>query len=138
MAFTAAVKKHFLNHMQTGDRIVFETVISNYGDGYQNSTGIFTVPLHGLYMFSCSVLDQMASDAHGSVKLHAEIVQNNVTLARVFAHAQDNYRDQGAQTIIVEAMKGDVVWIRIADNNDVSVGGNLYTTFSGYMLTQLV
>lgn len=137
VGFTAAIQTRGVDHLKTQDTIVFETVISNYGNSYHNNTGIFEVPLSGIYLFSCSVFDQLSSTTHGSVKVHAAMVRNNVELARVFAHADDTYRDQGAQTIIVKADAGDRVWVKIMDNDDLSLGGQLYTTFSGYMLWQL-
>lgn len=136
VGFSAAVKSP-LAHLQQGDGVVFETVITNIGNCYHNDSGIFDVPLHGIYIFSCSILDKTASTTLGKVKAHAEIVQNNATLARAFAHAEDTYNDQGAQTIIVEANAGDKIWIRIIHTDDLGLGGNLYTTFSGYMLWQL-
>ena len=116
---------------------MFESTITNYGNGYANDTGVFKAPLSGIYLFSCSVFDALGTTNHGSVKVHAEIVKNNYTLARVFAHAEDQYRDQGAQTILVKASVGDQIWVRISDNTDLSLGGKLYTTFSGYMVWEL-
>ena len=104
--------------------------------GYNNATGIFTAPLSGIYFFSCSVLDHTTGGNHGDFMLHAEMVKNGVVMARVFAHATSVYRDQGAQTIIVQVDKGDEIWVKGIDNNNLGLGGELYTTFSGYMLWQ--
>lgn len=136
VAFTAAIKPRAVDHVHVNSPMIFETVLTNFANGYDNTTGTFTVPLTGIYLFSCSVLDHMSNDGHGSTMLHAEMVKNGVVMARVFAHANSVYRDQGAQTVVVEANKGDTVWVRTVDNNDLGLGGELYTTFSGYMLWQ--
>lgn len=114
----------------------FDKILLNLGYGYDSATGIFTAPLPGIYILSCSVLDHMGDDGHGTTMLHAEIVKNGVVLARVFAHANNEYRDQGAQTIIANVNRGDRIWIRAIDNNNLGLGGEMYTTFSGYMLWQ--
>ncbi|XP_053393005.1 complement C1q-like protein 4 [Mercenaria mercenaria] len=136
VAFTAAISPKAVDHVGANATITFETVITNIGGGYNNITGVFVAPLSGLYMFSCSLLDAVEGK-HGTDKLHAEIVQNDKVLARVFAHADNHNRDQGAQTIFVQVNQGDRIFIRSVDNDDLGLGGDLYSTFSGYLLMQL-
>lgn len=136
VAFTAAIKHKVVDHVQSGQAVIFDTVITNFADGYNNATGVFNVPLTGIYMFQCSLLDHWGSD-HGSVMLHALIVKNGQKLVKVFAHAEENYRDQGSNTVFVKADKGDQVWVKIIDNNDLSLGGEYFSSFSGYMLWQM-
>lgn len=70
--------------------------------------------------------------------VHAEIVKNHDVLARVFAHAErDMYRDQGANTIIVELNAGDQVYVRTVDNDDLGLGGQRYTSFSALLFWEL-
>ncbi|XP_045187953.1 complement C1q-like protein 4 [Mercenaria mercenaria] len=136
VAFTAAIQPRVQDHVGANATVKFETVITNLGGGYNNTTGVFTAPLPGLYMFSCSLLDHF-DGKHGSAKLHAEIVQNDKILGRVFAHADDTNRDQGANTVFVQVNQGDRIFIRSVDNNDLALGGEMYSTFSGYLLMQL-
>lgn len=89
----------------------------------------------GLYLITCSVLDHVRTDNKGGVMVHAEIVRNQDILARVFAHAeQDLYRDQGANTVIVQLQTGDQVYVRTTGNDDLGLGGQRYTSFSGVLL----
>jgi len=119
----------------------FETTITNLGGGYNNQTGVFTAPVNGVYMFSCSLLDHWsghnATALNGKTMLHADIVQNNRVLGRVFAHGEDTHRDQGANTVFTYASQGDKVFIRNIDNNNLGLGGQLYSTFSGYLMMPL-
>lgn len=70
--------------------------------------------------------------------VHAEIVKNHEVLARVFAHAESNlYRDQGANTVIVQLQTGDQIFVRTVDNDDLGLGGQRYTSFSGVLLWEL-
>ncbi|XP_052769577.1 cerebellin-3-like [Mya arenaria] len=137
IAFTSQVTPHVVSHMHKGDGVIFDRVLLNAGGGYHNVTGQFTVPLSGIYLFAVSVFDHVERANAGTTKVHAEIVQNNVTIGRVFAHADDHYRDQGAETVIVTANTGDVIWVRVVDNNDLGLGGDFYTSFAGYMLWQM-
>ncbi|XP_052769576.1 complement C1q-like protein 4 [Mya arenaria] len=137
IAFTSQVSPRVVRHMHDGDGVIFDRVLLNAGGGYNNATGSFTVPLSGIYLFAVSVFDHMATAATGNAKIHAEIVQNNSTIGRVFAHADMHNRDQGAETVIVTVNTGDVIWVRVVDNNDLGLGGEFYTSFAGYMLWQM-
>lgn len=67
--------------------------------------------------------------------VHAEIVKNQDVIARVFAHSEgDVHRDQGANTVIVNLQAGDQIFVRTVDNEDLGLGGERYTSFSGVLL----
>ena len=59
VAFTAAIEKRTVSHVQINDIIVFPKVITSIGGGYSNLTGVFVAPVTGIYMFSCSLLDEL-------------------------------------------------------------------------------
>ncbi|XP_045187954.2 complement C1q tumor necrosis factor-related protein 3-like [Mercenaria mercenaria] len=136
VAFTAAIKPLLIAHVKHMETIKFETVITSIGGGYDNQTGVFVAPVSGIYVFSCSLLDHMGPEVGvpNSAMLHAEIVHNQRVLGRIFAHATVTYRDQGAQTLFAQVSQGDQVWVRTIDNHDLGLGGELYSTFSGYLL----
>ena len=54
----------------TGDgttaTIVYNTVVFNFGSGYNASTGIFTAPISGLYIFAGEVFPGQTGSASGS------------------------------------------------------------------------
>jgi hypothetical protein len=132
VAFTAAIKPLLVDHVKHMDTIKFETVITDIGGGYNNQTGVFVAPQTGIYMFSCSLMDHVAPSG---VMLHAEIVHNQRVLGRIFAHAEGTtYRDQGAQTVFTHVNQGDQIFVRSIDNPDLGLGGELYSTFSGFLL----
>ena len=136
VAFTAALSARVVEHVGLNETIQFDTVLTNIGNGFDNTTGVFTAPVSGIYMFTCSLIDHMEG-VHGTAKLHAEIVQNDKVLGRIFAHATDTYRDQGSQTVFAQVNQGDRIFIRSVDNKDLGLGGELYSTFSGYLMTQI-
>ncbi|XP_052797090.1 complement C1q-like protein 4 isoform X2 [Mya arenaria] len=137
IAFTAGIAPNVLTHVDKNDIIRFETVITDFGGGYNNQTGIFVVPTTGLYMFACSLLDDSVS-TNGNIMTHADIVQNTRVLGRVFAVAEPGgHRDQGANTVFTHATAGDQVFIRLIDGVNIGVGGSLYSTFSGYLMMEM-
>jgi hypothetical protein len=79
---------HDIDHMGIGHHIVFDKTITNDGAGYNVHTGIFTVPVTGLYLFTFSVGDgghynvlQLVLDGSNLV----DIVDSPVNNAQVHA-----------------------------------------------------
>ncbi|KAL4240069.1 hypothetical protein ACF0H5_000863 [Mactra antiquata] len=121
------------------DPIVFPNKITDLGGGYDNTTGIYTAPHAGLYMITCSVLADHNSPS--SPQLHASIMVDGVAKANVFAYSENgsgtgHHRDQGSSTIFVMLNQGSRVWVKVIDQDHVTVGGDRYSLFSGYLLWQ--
>ena len=56
---------------QSTGTVEFDTVMLNQGSHYDNSTGIFTAPIAGLYNFSFNVLsDNNGSDSYFATSLY--------------------------------------------------------------------
>ena len=68
-----------------GDKVIFDNVTSNVGNGYDNVTGIFTVPHNGSYELT---LRNMGSPG----QIFTQIVQNDARLC--VAHGT-GINDQG-------------------------------------------
>ncbi|XP_053382349.1 uncharacterized protein LOC123562254 [Mercenaria mercenaria] len=115
--------------------IVFPDRITDLGTGYNNATGVYTAPRHGIYMISCSLLADHGS--HSNPMLHASIMVDGRPKANVFAFSESGtHRDQGANTIFVNLKQGSRVWVQAIDSSQAIVGGEKYSTFSGYLLWQ--
>ena len=55
MAFTATMPDT-QTLLEAGVRVVYSTIISNIGDAYNDTTGIFTAPLNGTYSFAVTTM----------------------------------------------------------------------------------
>lgn len=119
--------KHDKRNLATKARIVFEHVELNEGLGYNKSTGIFTAPSSGIYVFDWTILTWQGEFAYTSLVVNDQIKSWN------------HCRDVNSKTLlpcskmaIVKLKNGEQVWI------GVFIGpANMYqkyTSFSGYKL----
>jgi hypothetical protein len=58
----------------TNETLVFSSIMSNNGSAYDKSTGIFTAPVGGLYMFNLQLC------IHRDKYLYFEIVANDIVI----------------------------------------------------------
>lgn len=126
VAFDVRLKDHKRN-LATKARVEFETVDLNEGQGYNASTGIFTAPSGGIYVFDWTTLTLKGQYAYTSLVVNEKFKSWN------------NCHDVNSKTwlpcskmTIVKLKQGDKVWIGV-------YGGpanmhEQYTSFSGYKL----
>ncbi|XP_045182801.1 heavy metal-binding protein HIP-like [Mercenaria mercenaria] len=112
-------------------RIIFETVMLNKGDGYQASNGKFTAPVAGMYIFSVSIL---SDNGPLTSFFEAEILKNGIVLAKLYGHGVNTYHDQASATVVTHLSISDHVWIRLICCGFDSLYGSRYSTFSGALL----
>jgi hypothetical protein len=111
-----------LHHQQT---VVYDLVHTNYGDGYDKTSGIFSAPEKGLYVFSCTVM------ALGLDHMHIDIVKNDQWITTIYSSRF--FWDQTSQTVVIPLEGGDKVWTRQAkDGKHLQGYGSL---FSGYLVS---
>ncbi|XP_062613044.1 complement C1q tumor necrosis factor-related protein 3-like [Saccostrea cucullata] len=123
IGFTATLShQHSLSARQT---IVYDKVVTNYGNGYDKWTGHFKAPIDGLYVFSCAAM------AHASHHIHIEIVKNGKMVSRVFS--SDSPYDLGTQTVVLALRRGYQVWARQEQDGRHLQGS--YNQFSGYLIS---
>nr|XP_034334541.1 complement C1q-like protein 3 [Crassostrea gigas] len=129
-AFTAGIPVH--NYGWTGDTLVFPVVIYSVGTGYNPSTGIFTAPAAGTYVFYVSV----QSAWHNIIYL--DIVMNGSSKVRAMAWYDSGssiaIRQTGTNLVILHLQTGDRVWAKRSSGTGYHSDGAHITTFSGFKL----
>lgn len=125
VAFTAAVKASISTW--NGGTLVFDTVISNVGDGYNEKTGIFCAPLAGTYVFYISV------NQFNNQDLGLDIVLNDLPKVRVIAHSSA-HRQTGTNMVVLILKKGDHVWVKHSSGKGFNTENVPSTTFTGFMI----
>jgi len=126
VAFFAALSTDIRN-VPVETILKFDFVSHNYGNGYDRSTGIFTCPTSGMYLFLIFIDGMEQEDSVVS------LVHNGVPLISALAEPSFNGQDIiGANAIAFRLYKGDRVWIKIS-----TYPGSfwkVFTTFSGLLI----
>ena len=89
-------------HLGLHQNIVFEDVVTNIGNAYNNHHGVFIAPVSGLYLITTSLLSSP------NIEVWAEVVANGTVIARLDARGTDGRHGNGAQTMIISLKKGEV------------------------------
>ncbi|XP_061566438.1 complement C1q-like protein 4 [Cololabis saira] len=111
--------------------VVYRKVITNVGDAYNQSTGIFTAPVAGIYYFT------FFYHAGGGHRVSLKLMKNGCTVVTAYDHqtAHDG-ADNGANAVFLQLQQGDKVYISLGANTQVW-GNDEITTFSGFLLSQI-
>jgi len=129
IAFYATLSAHTtLGQKQT---IEFDQIITNIGNGYNGVSGVFTVPITGIYQFSTTML-QFTSAQN---EIHTQIMKNNNVVGQNFGNSN---RASATQTVIVSAQKGDIVYVRHhagLGSTPQTIHGLGYSSFSGFLIS---
>uniref|UniRef100_A0A8W8MME0 C1q domain-containing protein n=2 Tax=Magallana gigas TaxID=29159 RepID=A0A8W8MME0_MAGGI len=129
-AFTAGISSR--NYGWTGSTLVFPLVIYSEGTGYNPSTGIFTAPTAGTYVFYVSV-----QSAHQNT-IFLDIVLNGSSKVRAMAwYGSGNnvsISQTGTNLVILHLQTGDRVWVKRYSGTGYFSHDIPVTTFSGFKL----
>ncbi|XP_061178916.1 cerebellin-2-like [Saccostrea echinata] len=105
--------------------VKYDNVITNYGDGYDKWTGIFTAPMEGLYVFSCTIM------AYDKNSIHIQIVQGGRVISTI--HSDSTPWNQASETVVLVLKRGDNVWTRQTGHGHRIHGD--YNLFSGFLIS---
>jgi hypothetical protein len=130
IAFHAKNRKN--SNPTNGDTIVFTDIVLNLGESYNTDTGVFTVKLGGIYLFTVQLCI-----------LNKERIDYGLVVDNVFmdvARYHDNYNSVCCYklTTTVSVKSGNKVWTKVIYR---SSGGyiyhsdtNFWTSFSGVLV----
>ncbi|XP_063425921.1 uncharacterized protein LOC134709701 [Mytilus trossulus] len=124
IAFFATLSE---NTPQNGEIIIFDNITTNSGNGYSATEGLFTAPIDGLYSIHCSFLV-----VNGYINV--ELMRNNNKIGRGYA-AGGRHENTGSIFVTTDLKEGDEVYChKLLNYSTGIIRGDLYTTFSGYIL----
>lgn len=125
----------------TNQTIVFTNLILNIGDAYDSSTGIFTAPINGLYMFSVQMCAQHSprSNKRFVFKVFAgpKVIQSILNGRYDFYHTYDSRVANNAGTVTQPLVAGEKVWVQNAGSQYVGLSGysnDCWNHFGGVLI----
>ena len=105
--------------------VVYNIVQTNVGGAFDATTSSFTCPVHGVYLFSASVLSDM--DRQARVALH----RNSEHLFNSRADAMQG-ENSASNSIVIECFAGDRIWVESPVESDILPWRN--ALFSGALI----
>ncbi|XP_078317077.1 uncharacterized protein LOC111103840 isoform X3 [Crassostrea virginica] len=125
VAFTAGVTS--LSSTWNSGTLVFNSVILNVGTGYNPSTGVFTSPVAGTYVFYVSALE------YSKQYLQVDIVLNSVSKVKLVGDNEAAYQT-GTNMVVLNLQKGDSVWVKHVSGKGYWSARVPATTFTGFLI----
>lgn len=125
MAFTAAVTSSSTSW--NSGTLIFNVVLSNIGNGYDQKTGVFTAPRAGTYVFYVAAVE------YDKLYLRMEIVINNVSKVRLIGYSGAAFQT-GTNMVVQYLKKGDKVRVAHYAGKGYYSASVPLTTFTGFMI----
>ncbi|OWF34510.1 Complement C1q tumor necrosis factor-related protein 3 [Mizuhopecten yessoensis] len=109
--------------------IIMSDVLTNAGGAYDSSTGYFTCPESGVYVFFVTTL------AFPNKHIETMLLKNGHRIGMLISGNSDTW-GPSSNMVIVTAQKGDHVWVKVNDHyhDTGTVLHQGFTTFSGFLL----
>lgn len=123
VAFSAGANGRLYNAQE---RVSFPSILYAVGGGYDNATGVFTVPKNGLYIIFCNIM----ADYRG--QFWAKIMINGMAKAGVMAYigsSNNSTYHTGSNLIVQHLQVNDRVWVQTVNS------GHLYSNFPDTIFT---
>ena len=125
VAFTAGVTS--TSTTWNSGTLIFNSVIENVGNGYNPSTGVFTSPVAGTYVFYVTAVE------YNKQYLRVDIVLNSVSKVRTMGHPDAAYQT-GTNMVVLNLQKGDSVWVMYNTGTGYWTQTVPATTFTGFLI----
>ncbi|KAF1378085.1 hypothetical protein PFLUV_G00185980 [Perca fluviatilis] len=109
--------------------LVFQNFITNIGNAYNSTSGVFTAPVRGAYNFEWTV----GAYADGSHASAAWLVRNSDQVFIAYEYQTAGFMSSSkAVTLLLKV--GDTVSVHLATNTLAFDNENHHNTFSGFLL----
>ncbi|XP_053185523.1 heavy metal-binding protein HIP-like [Scomber japonicus] len=115
----------------TDTTLKFSKVITNFGQVYSPTTGLFTAPVRGAYYFSFNLLD-----SRSNVWRNVFLYHNDKRVLWSFNNNANSY-ESVSNSLVLQLEKGDVVYLVLAAGSSVYDSTLDRTSFNGFLLFPL-
>ncbi|XP_052761738.1 uncharacterized protein LOC128204362 [Mya arenaria] len=115
------------NTLSTGEMIVYKTVEINLGNGYSSTTGKFTAPARGLYLF----LMHTCTPPNANAYLH---MMNEGSVVMGSARYNVGHYTCSSSQVFVQLDAGKTVWVQCSSGSKLFENSNYWTSFGGALI----
>ncbi|XP_062582756.1 complement C1q-like protein 4 [Saccostrea cucullata] len=140
IAFYAYIS-HSFTHVGDNQAHVYDTVVTNLGNGYSKHTGAFTAPRTGVYGFSWTVFVggyHISGDTDSNFgEITSQLLHNGQVKGILHADTETVYEDETSTGFVVLSVNaGDVIITRASSLHQGSYysNGSGRWTFSGFQI----
>ncbi|KAK7507752.1 hypothetical protein BaRGS_00000717 [Batillaria attramentaria] len=110
--------------------LIYDVIVTNIGDGYDSSTGQFTAPVSGMYVF---LVNCMAAD---SLYQELMIILDGQRVAGCVSHRPATKEwDLGTSFLTVHLNAGQRIWTKNWSPSAKQIRGGDWQTFSGFLIS---
>nr|XP_046237241.1 complement C1q-like protein 2 [Scatophagus argus] len=109
--------------------LVYRNVLFNTGGHYNPNTGYFTAPVEGVYYFTLNSFCWGASSGSCGGSLY----KNGNKIVSWYEYDQTN-PSSASNSAVLQLQVGDSINVCLWENRRISDNGNMYSSFSGFLL----
>ena len=117
-----------------GEKLVWESVITNSGGGFFPETAEFICPEDGLYFFSMTAI---TTNSYENIRADVQLMHGSEVLVSSSAYAHLGWGST-TQSAVIECSNGQRVWVRCRPDITVcnlqGTTGYHFTSFSGFKI----
>ncbi|KAL0972770.1 hypothetical protein UPYG_G00194550 [Umbra pygmaea] len=113
--------------------IVYQHVFINLGNGYNNRTGVFTVPRSGVYSLALTVYSDAGAPG-ATLAACASLMLNGRQVAALSETNTQDQEDSSSSVLAIQLQAGDVVSVTLSAGCFLCDDQNHYNTFTGFLL----
>ncbi|XP_060608068.1 uncharacterized protein LOC132760165 [Ruditapes philippinarum] len=125
-AFSVTLNQH--QDVASGNNIMYNNIVTDVNGAYDVTTGVYTAPSSGLYIFHFFGL------ARQNMELYQELYHNNHYVCSIYGLTDQDWADAG-NTVLLHLKQNDHISIRAHGNNSIyGTPDEIYSTFSGAQL----
>lgn len=127
-AFSVGLTQH--QEVHTGQSVLYNNILTDTNTAYSASTGVYTVPSSGLYIFHFFSLSRKNKE------LWQELFHNNMYVCSIYGLTDQDWTDAG-NTVLLHVKENDQISVRA--HRDSSLYGTIdqiYSTLSGAQLVR--
>ncbi|KAL4239189.1 hypothetical protein ACF0H5_000006 [Mactra antiquata] len=134
VAFHATISQDIKAFLTHGQKIIFDLVNLNIGGYFEKTTGIFTAPINGLYLFSVTITSYESNNK-------VFLTRNGFPYGQIEVHPSSidsSQYDQASLTAAMQLNAGDLISVIHSSTYQlVTYVGGQQSSFTGVLISQV-